>query len=599
MKRTLTAAALATLLTTSAFAGTFDPDKAKLGLPSTPPAPASTPQAASAAPATPTATPQPAPTPAPVATPAATAALHFDNAHRGCVARIIPLPTYQSSNSDFPAGYMPPEEKDRFLAQIEELQDKGVDITDFKIERYSFPFGAHTKAPQGFTGRAAYRIRCTQEVDATGDWAYAATFKLPTSSEFYGALTPPPSVPPGSAKLLLPTGGAVFPYVMDVKVGTEEANMTSVLHAHGVTTIDGGQVITQTGIYHVDTLRFISQETRKPVDMFETEFFLVLTTGTANPGNPWYARDNQDKVLFDHTSWTIAVRGPNDHGFAPPTNIFFHGVETEAAGVAAPATPIATPPVAAPAAAAQPVPAAPLAPAPTPAAPAPAPTPVAPAPAPAAPAPPPAAPAPAAATSGASSPANLPSLGASVAPADDTTKTAAAPSKAGGAATAAPHPAAGSSDLATKAVQERLNAMGYDAGTADGTLGAKTTAAVKKFQADIGVAQTGKINQTLLTQIYSSNRTPTTGNAATGTIATGSLGGLPQSFVSQLSTNQIQRIRAAITTALTSQFETDGPFPFLPMEARARLPAHSRAAAPAPDGATSDVPSRQPQEGRL
>lgn len=104
--------------------------------------------------------------------------------------------------------------------------------------------------------------------------------------------------------------------------------------------------------------------------------------------------------------------------------------------------------------------------------------------------------------------------------------------------------------------------MGYDAGTADGTLGAKTTAAVKKFQADIGVAQTGKINQTLLTQIYSSNRTPTTGNAATGTIATGSLGGLPQSFVSQLSTNQIQRIRAAITTALTSQFETDGPFPF-------------------------------------
>ena len=42
----------------------------------------------------------------------------------------------------------------------------------------------------------------------------------------------------------------------------------------------------------------------------------------------------------------------------------------------------------------------------------------------------------------------------------------------------------GSTGAAVKALQEKLNALGYNCGTADGTYGTKTVSAVKKFQQD-------------------------------------------------------------------------------------------------------------------
>ena len=47
-------------------------------------------------------------------------------------------------------------------------------------------------------------------------------------------------------------------------------------------------------------------------------------------------------------------------------------------------------------------------------------------------------------------------------------------------------------------VQNALNALNYDAGIADGALGATTNAAIRKFQADEGLAQTGQIDNALI-----------------------------------------------------------------------------------------------------
>lgn len=48
----------------------------------------------------------------------------------------------------------------------------------------------------------------------------------------------------------------------------------------------------------------------------------------------------------------------------------------------------------------------------------------------------------------------------------------------------------------TKAIQQRLQNLGYYKGNIDGIYGPQTTAAVKKFQADYGLAQTGVVNST-------------------------------------------------------------------------------------------------------
>ena len=47
-------------------------------------------------------------------------------------------------------------------------------------------------------------------------------------------------------------------------------------------------------------------------------------------------------------------------------------------------------------------------------------------------------------------------------------------------------------------VQNALNALDYDAGVADGALGATTNAAIRKFQADEGLAQTGRVDNSLI-----------------------------------------------------------------------------------------------------
>lgn len=44
-----------------------------------------------------------------------------------------------------------------------------------------------------------------------------------------------------------------------------------------------------------------------------------------------------------------------------------------------------------------------------------------------------------------------------------------------------------------KKIQEKLNELGYDCGTADGVAGKKTKAAIKKFQEDNGLAADGVV----------------------------------------------------------------------------------------------------------
>ena len=63
-----------------------------------------------------------------------------------------------------------------------------------------------------------------------------------------------------------------------------------------------------------------------------------------------------------------------------------------------------------------------------------------------------------------------------------------------------------------KAVQEKLNELGYDCGTADGIAGQKTQAAVKQYQQEKGITVTGQIDEELLNtlleeQVVSSDNT--------------------------------------------------------------------------------------------
>uniref|UniRef100_A0A2A3JUI2 Peptidoglycan binding-like domain-containing protein n=1 Tax=Alloyangia mangrovi TaxID=1779329 RepID=A0A2A3JUI2_9RHOB len=50
-------------------------------------------------------------------------------------------------------------------------------------------------------------------------------------------------------------------------------------------------------------------------------------------------------------------------------------------------------------------------------------------------------------------------------------------------------------------LQGRLNSAGYDAGTPDGVLGKKTTAAIEGYQARVGLPVTGEPSQGLLAQL--------------------------------------------------------------------------------------------------
>jgi murein L,D-transpeptidase YcbB/YkuD len=84
----------------------------------------------------------------------------------------------------------------------------------------------------------------------------------------------------------------------------------------------------------------------------------------------------------------------------------------------------------------------------------------------------------------------------------DTTPTDTTPS--GSDVTSVPTDAtlrAGSTGTSVTALQNALNQLGYDAGTADGKFGASTTAAVTAFQKDKGLTEDGVAGATTLTAI--------------------------------------------------------------------------------------------------
>lgn len=50
-------------------------------------------------------------------------------------------------------------------------------------------------------------------------------------------------------------------------------------------------------------------------------------------------------------------------------------------------------------------------------------------------------------------------------------------------------------------IQEALNRLGYDAGSADGVAGSRTESAIKAFQYEFGHARTGTANEAVLNQL--------------------------------------------------------------------------------------------------
>lgn len=56
-------------------------------------------------------------------------------------------------------------------------------------------------------------------------------------------------------------------------------------------------------------------------------------------------------------------------------------------------------------------------------------------------------------------------------------------------------------------IQQTLNELGYDAGAADGAIGAKTRSAIRSYQADQGLAVTGQASPVLLEHLQDSLRT--------------------------------------------------------------------------------------------
>lgn len=64
-------------------------------------------------------------------------------------------------------------------------------------------------------------------------------------------------------------------------------------------------------------------------------------------------------------------------------------------------------------------------------------------------------------------------------------------------------------DPTVKSIQQRLNALGYDAGTADGFMGSKTRSAISSFQRDSGLNADGKPTEALLRKLQSTEKPKT------------------------------------------------------------------------------------------
>jgi lysozyme family protein len=77
---------------------------------------------------------------------------------------------------------------------------------------------------------------------------------------------------------------------------------------------------------------------------------------------------------------------------------------------------------------------------------------------------------------------------------------AAEAAKPGDDQTASPQVRLGSRDT-IRSVQKGLQRLGYDIGVADGKIGKRTTAAIRKYEKDNGMRVTGKISKALLVSL--------------------------------------------------------------------------------------------------
>lgn len=75
-----------------------------------------------------------------------------------------------------------------------------------------------------------------------------------------------------------------------------------------------------------------------------------------------------------------------------------------------------------------------------------------------------------------------------------------------GAPKVTPQVAKPTPDPTVKAIQQRLNVLGYDAGTADGFIGGKTRSAISSFQRDSSLTADGKPTEALLRKLQSTER---------------------------------------------------------------------------------------------
>ena len=98
----------------------------------------------------------------------------------------------------------------------------------------------------------------------------------------------------------------------------------------------------------------------------------------------------------------------------------------------------------------------------------------------------------------------------------------------------------GSTGPQVKAIQQLLNAQGYEAGTADGVFGAATKSAVQAFQRARALEADGAVDGKTWTALLSAGTTPTLTKGSTG--------------------DAVKRLQRALTAALGSPLGIDGTF---------------------------------------
>lgn len=103
-------------------------------------------------------------------------------------------------------------------------------------------------------------------------------------------------------------------------------------------------------------------------------------------------------------------------------------------------------------------------------------------------------------------------------------------------------PIVGRADDLVARIQQALNRLGFDAGSADGVAGSRTERAIKAFQVEFGYPQTGKATQGVLDQL----------NAA---IAAG--GASPERLLKR--SGLLRSYTRAVQEALTAQGYDPGP----------------------------------------